>query len=62
VLGWLVLMTIWGFGRSSFPDQEVAWLSGGLAAGGAVWLVSAVVCARRVRRARRVAEGPLEGS
>lgn len=53
--GWLVLMTIWGFGRSSFPEQETSWLVAGLLAGGLVWLASAISARRRVARARAVA-------
>lgn len=56
VLGWLVLMTLWGFGRSTFPDAEAAWLAAGLAAGAVSWLGAAVAGARRVRRARAVAD------
>lgn len=56
VLGWLVLMTLWGFGRSSFPDQEPAWLAAGLAAGALVWAGAAAAARRRVARARRVAQ------
>lgn len=56
VLGWLVLMTLWGFGRSTFPDAEAAWLAAGLAAGAVAWLGAAVAGARRVRRARAVAD------
>jgi hypothetical protein len=54
VLGWLVLMTIWGFGRSTFPADGDRWLVGGLVLGVAVWLVGAVVARRRVRRAARL--------
>jgi hypothetical protein len=56
VLGWLVLMTVWGFGRSTFPGDEDRWLAGGLAAGGVAWMLGAVSARRRVRRAARVAE------
>jgi hypothetical protein len=55
VLGWLVLMTLWGFGRSTFPEHEEAWLAAGLAAGAVVWLGASVAAVRRVRRARTVA-------
>jgi hypothetical protein len=54
VLGWLVLMTIWGFGRSTFPADEGRWLVGGLVLGVVVWFVGAVVARRRVRRAARL--------
>jgi hypothetical protein len=56
VFGWLMLMTLWGFGQSTYPDREPAWLAAGLAAGGVVWLVAARAAARRVGRARAVAE------
>lgn len=56
VLGWLVLMTLWGFGRTMGEAQEGAWLAAGLLAGGLVWLGAALAAARRVRRAREVAD------
>lgn len=62
VLGWLVLMTLWGFGRSSFPEQEPAWLAAGLATGALVWVGAAVAARRRVARARRVAQQPPSGA
>lgn len=43
VLGWLVLMTFWGVGRSGFPDQ-VQWF---LAVGIAAAVVTTVVTWRR---------------
>jgi hypothetical protein len=52
VLGWLVLMTIWGFGRSTFPTDETRWQLAGLVAGALVWALAAVLARRRVRRAR----------
>jgi hypothetical protein len=55
VWGWLVLMTIWGFGRSSFPDHEPSWLAGGLLLGGLVWVAAGLSARRRVARARAVA-------
>lgn len=55
VWGWLVLMTIWGFGRSSFPEQESSWFAAGLTAGVVVWVSAAVAARRRVDRARAVA-------
>ena len=55
VFGWLMLMTLWGFGRSTFPEAEQAWLTAGLVAGGLVWLGAAIAGVRRVRRARVVA-------
>ena len=56
VFGWLMLMTLWGFGRSTYPDAEQAWLAAGLMAGGLVWLGAAIAGIRRVRRARAVAQ------
>jgi hypothetical protein len=52
VLGWLMLMTVWGFGRSTAPASERAWLLAGLALGALVWLAAAVWTANRLRRAR----------
>jgi hypothetical protein len=52
LLGWLVLMTVWGFGRSTAPASERSWLLGGLALGALVWLAVAVRTAQRLRRAR----------
>lgn len=54
VLGWLVLMTIWGFGRSTYPASERAWLLAGLFLGTLVWFLSALWVAARLRRARSV--------
>lgn len=54
VLGWLVLMTVSGFGRTATPDEHGAWLLAGAALGAATWLVAAVAAARRLRRARAV--------
>jgi hypothetical protein len=54
LLGWLVLMTVWGFGRSTAPDAEQAWLLAGLALGAAVWLLAAVRTAGGLRRTRRI--------
>jgi hypothetical protein len=55
LLGWLVLMTVWGFGRSTFPGDEDRWLVAGLLLGAAVWTTAAVVARRRVGRAKRTA-------
>jgi hypothetical protein len=52
VLGWLVLMTIWGFGRSTFPADETRWQLAGLVAGALVWALGAGLARRRIRRAR----------
>jgi hypothetical protein len=57
VFGWLMLMTLWGFGRSTYPEHEATWLAAGLLAGGAVWLAAGRAAWRRVGRARRVADG-----
>ncbi len=54
LLGWLVLMTVWGFGRSTAPDAERAWLLAGLALAAGVWFLAAVWAAGRLRRARQV--------
>lgn len=54
ILGWLVLMTVWGFGRSSFPQAEQAWLLSGIALGAAAWFVASLAAATRLRRARAV--------
>jgi hypothetical protein len=56
VLGWLVLMTIWGFGRSTFPADGARWRTAGLVAGGLVWLLAALLAHRRIRRARRATQ------
>jgi hypothetical protein len=53
VLGWLVLMTIWGFGRSTFPSDEARWQAAGLVAGVLVWALAATLAHRRIRRAQR---------
>lgn len=52
VLGWLVLMTLWGFGRATYPATEQAWFLGGAALGAVAWSAAAVAAARRLRRAR----------
>lgn len=56
VLGWLVLMTLWGFGRSTDPGREVAWLVAGLGVGSVVAVWTAVGAARRLRRARAIVD------
>lgn len=43
LLGWLVLMTVWGVGRSGFPDRVQWFLAIGIAAG----VVTAAVSWRR---------------
>ena len=54
LLGWFVLMTVWGFGRSTYPADERMWLVAGLTLGAAVWVVGAVHTAGRLRRARDI--------
>jgi fatty acid desaturase len=54
LLGWLVLMTVWGFGRSTAPDAERAWLLAGVALGAGVWFATALWTAGRLRRSRRI--------
>jgi hypothetical protein len=54
VLGWLVLMTVWGFGRASYPDAADRYLLVGATLGAVTWLVTAVAVAGRLRRARHV--------
>ena len=54
LLGWLVLMTVWGFGRSTYPDAQQRWLVAGLLLGAAVWAAAAVRATRRLRRARQL--------
>jgi hypothetical protein len=53
VLGWLVLMTIWGFGRSTFPEHGARWQAAGLLVGGLVWALAALLARRRIHRARQ---------
>lgn len=55
LLGWLVLMTVWGFGRSTYPEDAQRWLLAGMVLGAIVWTTMAVLAARRLRRARTVA-------
>lgn len=52
VFGWLVVMTVWGFGRSSYPESEGTWLLAGLVLGAVAWFVAALAAAARLRRAR----------
>jgi hypothetical protein len=53
-LGWLVLMAVWGFGRSTFPTDATAWLQAGLALGAIVAAVALLATRRRLLRARRI--------
>ncbi len=55
LLGWLVFMTVWGFGRSTYPESVRAWLLAGAALGAIVWTAAAVHAAGRLRRARAIA-------
>jgi hypothetical protein len=57
VFAWLVLMTVWGFGRSTFHGSEPTWRAIGLGAAVLAWVPAAATARHRVRRARRVAEG-----
>jgi len=52
ILAWLVLMTFWGFGRSTYPESEGTWLLVGLVLGAVAWFVVALASAARLRRAR----------
>lgn len=54
LVGWLVLMTVWGFGRSACPACEGDFLLAGLVAGAAVAVVGVRRARRRARAARRV--------
>ncbi|MBW3621661.1 MAG: hypothetical protein KY461_15565 [Actinobacteria bacterium] len=46
LLGCLVVMTVWGFGRSGFPEHQRWFLALGIVAGA----VAAVLSARRATR------------
>ncbi len=54
VLGWLVLMTVWGFGRSSAAPQADAYRLAGWALGTLSWVLASLAAWARRRRARRV--------
>jgi hypothetical protein len=56
-LGWLVLMTLWGVGRSGFPDHEGRFLVAGLI--GAAVVVGGRLVARR--RGPGASGGPEDG-
>lgn len=56
VVGWLVLMTVWGIGRSGFPAQEGWFLAAGLGVALAATATIAAGAVRRRRRAREVLE------
>ena len=53
-LGWLVLMTVWGFGRSTYPQDASVWFAAGVVLGLLTWSVAAGGARRRRRRAREV--------
>lgn len=50
-VGWLVFMTIWGFGRAGYPAVADRFLIVGLAAGAVVAVVGVVRSRRRTARA-----------
>jgi hypothetical protein len=54
LMGVIVLMTVWGFGRSTYPDVERAWLLAGAALGAVTWMVVALRVNGRLRRAREL--------
>lgn len=62
LLGWLMLMTVWGFGRSTYPEHAQRWLLMGAVAGAIVWTAAAALAARRLRRARAIAAQGVEPS
>lgn len=61
LLGWLVLMAVWGFGRSTYPDAAALWFQAGLALGAITWSGAAVAAAGRLRRTRELLAA-LEGT
>ncbi len=54
VFGWLVLMAVWGFGRSTYPASVTLWFQVGLALGALTWFAAAIAAANRLRRTRAV--------
>lgn len=58
VLGWLVLMTIWGIGRSGFPERAGWFLAAGLVAGAVTSLVLLWGAHRASRQASRSSSSP----
>lgn len=52
VLGWLLLMTLSGFGRSTFPEAAESWFLAGVVAGAALWVGASLLAHRRLGRAR----------
>jgi hypothetical protein len=57
VLGWLVLMTVWGYGRASTGQTVSGWLWLGLAGGVVAAGFRARTTSHRARRWRRLADG-----
>lgn len=62
VLAWLVVMTFWGFGRSTYPESEGTWLLVGLVLGAVAWFIAALAGASRLRRARATLRAVDDGS
>lgn len=60
-LGWLVLMTVWGFGRSTAGAAEDGYLLAGLALGATTWIVASRHALARLRRARSILHRLAEG-
>lgn len=56
VLGWLVLMTVWGFGRAQYGGLAVPALAAGLAGGAVAAAVAWRQVQRRLRASRRLAD------
>lgn len=54
VFGWLVLMAVWGFGRSTYPGSVTLWFQTGLALGALTWFAVSIAAANRLRRTRAV--------
>ncbi len=54
VFGWLVLMAVWGFGQSSYPESATLWFQAGLALGALTWFAAAIAAINRLRRTRAV--------
>ncbi|TVR32517.1 MAG: hypothetical protein EA388_12020 [Nitriliruptor sp.] len=54
VFGWLVLMAVWGFGQSTYPESSTLWLQAGLALGALTWFAAAIAAINRLRQTRAV--------
>lgn len=54
VLGWLLFMTFWGFGRSSHPAAVDAWRTAGLVVGVVASAVALGLVRRHLRRVQEV--------